>query len=65
LRGKAGAARAATLYIGDSLVDAATAQAARVDLCLFTYGYADPEAIRAWPARYHADRFADLLTILA
>ena len=63
-RGKAGAGRAATLYVGDSLVDAATAEAARVDLCLVTYGYADPASVRAHPARLHADRFADLLSLL-
>ena len=61
LRGQVGAARARTLYVGDSLVDADTAG---VDLCLVTYGYADPEAIRARPARHHLDRFPDLLKVL-
>jgi phosphoglycolate phosphatase len=64
LRGKAGAPRARTLYVGDSLVDAATAQAAGVDLCLCTWGYADLEAIRGAPARFHIDRFADLLRVI-
>jgi phosphoglycolate phosphatase len=64
LRGKAGAARSRTLYVGDSLVDAATANAARVDLCLVTYGYADPQTIRAAPAKLHVDRFADLARLL-
>jgi phosphoglycolate phosphatase len=64
LRGKIGASRAHTLYVGDSLVDAETARAAGVDLCLVTYGYADPEAIRAWPAKYHVDRFDALIPIL-
>lgn len=64
LRGKVGAARERTLYVGDSLVDAATAQAAGVNLCLVTYGYAEPEAIRAAPARFHLDRFGDLLKLL-
>ncbi len=63
LRGKTGAARTRTLYVGDSLVDADTADAARVDLCLVTYGYADPEQIRRRSAAHHADRFADLATI--
>ncbi len=65
LRGRAGAPRSATLYVGDSLVDAATAEAARVDLALVTWGYEDPAAIRARAARYHVDRFADLLPICA
>jgi phosphoglycolate phosphatase len=63
-RGKLGAARARTLYVGDSLVDAATADAAGVDLCLVTYGYADRDAIRAAPAKFHIDRFDALLPIL-
>jgi phosphoglycolate phosphatase len=64
IRGKAGASRASTLYVGDSLVDAATAGAAGVDLCLVTYGYESAEAIRAAPARYKIDRFEQLLGIL-
>ncbi len=60
LRGQVGATRARTLFIGDSLIDAATADAARVDLCLVTYGYADPAAIRAHPAKLHLDHFRDL-----
>jgi phosphoglycolate phosphatase len=65
LRGKVGAGRAQTLYVGDSLVDAETARAAGVDLCLVTYGYASPEAIRAAPAQHHLDRFDELIPILA
>ncbi|MGZ3405034.1 MAG: HAD-IA family hydrolase [Polyangia bacterium] len=65
LRGKVGAGRAQTLYVGDSLVDAETARAAGVDLCLVTYGYAPPDAIRAEPAQYHIDRFDELIPILA
>jgi phosphoglycolate phosphatase len=65
VRGKVGASRAATLYVGDSLVDAATADAAGVDLCLVTWGDASPVAIRAAPARYHIDRFDALIPILA
>jgi phosphoglycolate phosphatase len=64
LRGKAGATKRRTLYVGDSLVDADTADAAGVDLALVTYGYADPEKIRARSAKYHLDRFADLLQLL-
>jgi phosphoglycolate phosphatase len=64
-RGKLGAARARTLYVGDSLVDAETAQAAGVDLCLVTYGYEDRERIRAAPAKFHIDRFDALEPILA
>jgi len=65
LRGKVGIARAQTLYVGDSLVDAETARAAGVDLCLVTYGYAPPDAIRAAPAQHHIDRFDELIPILA
>jgi len=65
IRGKIGAARARTLFVGDSLVDAATADAARVDLCLVTYGYEDAARARAAPARYHIERFADLMPIVA
>jgi phosphoglycolate phosphatase len=65
LRGKVGAGRAQTLYVGDSLVDAETARAAGVELCLVTYGYAPPDAIRAAPAQYHIDRFDELMPILA
>ena len=65
LRGKVGAGRAQTLYVGDSLVDAKTAHAAGVDLCLVTYGYASPDAIRAAAAQYHIDRFDELIPIVA
>ena len=65
LRGKLGIARAQTLYVGDSLVDAETARAAGVDLCLVSYGYAAPEAIAAAPAQHHIDRFDELIPILA
>jgi phosphoglycolate phosphatase len=56
--------RAGTLYVGDSLVDAATARNAGVDLALVTYGYASPSEIRAAPAAFHLDRFGDLLRVL-
>lgn len=65
LRGKVGAGRAQTLYVGDSLVDAETARAAGVDLCLVTYGYARLEEIAAAPAQHHIDRFDELIPILA
>jgi phosphoglycolate phosphatase len=64
VRGKSGATKRRTLYIGDSLVDADTADAAGVDLALVTYGYADREKIRARSAKFHFDRFADLLQLL-
>ncbi len=63
LRGKVGARREATLYVGDSLVDAATADAAKVPLALVTYGYEDPAAITARAAKYHLARFGELLKI--
>jgi phosphoglycolate phosphatase len=64
VRGKAGAGRKSTLLVGDSLTDAATARAAGVDLALVTWGYADPDAIRAEPAQFHLERFADLAKLL-
>jgi phosphoglycolate phosphatase len=63
LRGKSGAAKRRTLYVGDSLVDADTADAAGVDLALVTYGYADRAKIRARAAKFHFDRFAQLLQL--
>jgi phosphoglycolate phosphatase len=63
LRGKVGATKRRTLYVGDSLVDADTADAAGVDLALVTYGYADAAKIRAREARYHFDRFSELLQL--
>jgi phosphoglycolate phosphatase len=63
LRGKAGASRARTLYVGDSLVDADTADAGGVDLALVTYGYADRERLRARRARFVLDRFTELLQL--
>ncbi len=65
IRGKVGATRQRTLFVGDSLVDAATADAARVPLALVSYGYEDTAAIAARPARYHLERFADLLKVVA
>jgi phosphoglycolate phosphatase len=59
-RTRLGVSPADTLYVGDSLIDADTAEAAGVDLCLVTYGYARPEEIRARAARFILDRFSDL-----
>lgn len=64
IRGKLGRERARTLYVGDSLVDAATADAAGVDLCLVTYGYEDQARIAAAPAKFHIDRFEDVVAIV-
>ena len=63
-RGKVGAARARTLYVGDSRTDADTAQAAGVDCALVTYGYEAPDVLARLPARHRIDRFADLLSIV-
>ncbi len=49
------------LYVGDSLIDAETARAAGVDLCLVSYGYADRVRLDAAPARHRIDAFSDLL----
>ncbi|HEX4460683.1 MAG TPA: HAD-IA family hydrolase [Polyangia bacterium] len=65
IRGKLGRERARTLYVGDSLVDAATADAAGVDLCLVTYGYEDQARIAAAPAKFHIDRFEDVVGIVS
>lgn len=65
IRGKLGRSRARTLYVGDSLVDAATADAAGVDLCLVSYGYEDQARIAAAPAKFHIDRFEDLVAIVS
>ena len=65
IRGKLGAPRARTLYVGDSTVDADTAAAAGVDLCVVTYGYEDQALLAAKPAKFRIDRFADLLAVLA
>jgi phosphoglycolate phosphatase len=61
LRGKVGASRARTLYVGDSRVDAQTAAAARVDFCFVTYGYEHERQA----AKYTIDRFADLAALTA
>ncbi|HEX4457445.1 MAG TPA: HAD-IA family hydrolase [Polyangia bacterium] len=63
LREQANVPHARTLYVGDSLVDADTAGAARVDLALVGYGYADPKAIAARAARFHVARFDELLQL--
>ena len=49
--------------IGDSEVDAATAESAGVDFVLLTYGY-HRGPVEAIPARHRLDRFADLAGIL-
>jgi phosphoglycolate phosphatase len=64
LGGAAGGRAGATLYVGDSETDEATAQNAGVPFALFTGGYrkAPAEAMRA---AYRFDDFADLPGILA
>lgn len=49
--------------VGDSEVDAATAEAAQMDFVLLTYGY-HHGPVDAIPARHRLDRFADLIEIL-
>jgi len=65
LRALAGAPRERVLLVGDSPVDAATAQAAGIDVCLASYGYADPSSLASLPARFRIDRFAELLDVLS
>jgi phosphoglycolate phosphatase len=60
LRARVGAAPERTLFVGDSPIDAATAQAAGVDLCLVSYGYADRAELAVLPARYRVDEFSSL-----
>jgi len=63
-----GVAPAHTLFVGDSLIDMRTAQAAGVDLALCLYGYLDPETRRAvaaaappCPVARTLERLPDLL----
>jgi phosphoglycolate phosphatase len=63
IRGKLGVGRRGTLYVGDSLVDADTADAAGVDLALVGYGYAPPEAIAARAAKHHISRLSELVAL--
>lgn len=58
-----GAAPSRTLLVGDSPIDAATAQAAGVDACLVSYGYGDPTALARAPTRFRIDRFDQLLAL--
>jgi phosphoglycolate phosphatase len=53
------------LIVDVILVDAATADAAGVDLCLVTYGYEDQARIAAAPAKFHIDRFEDVVGIVS
>ncbi|HEX2571092.1 MAG TPA: HAD-IA family hydrolase [Polyangia bacterium] len=64
LRARVGAAPERTLFIGDSPIDAATAHAAGVDLCLVSYGYADRAELDALPARYRVDDFRALARLV-
>lgn len=64
LRARVGALPERTLFVGDSPIDAATAQAAGVDLCLVSYGYADRAELDALPARYRVDEFSTLTRLL-
>jgi phosphoglycolate phosphatase len=65
LRAMAGTARQRTLFVGDSPVDAATAEAAGIDVCLATYGYGDPAALGSLPARFRIERFEQLPKLLS
>jgi phosphoglycolate phosphatase len=49
--------------IGDSEVDAATAEGAGMDFVLLTYGY-HHGPVEKIPARHRLDRFADLIDVL-
>lgn len=68
---RAGVSPRRTLYVGDSLIDMRTAEAAGMDLALCTYGYLDP-ATRAQvdagqaptPLRWTLDRLGALPTLL-
>ena len=58
-----GIAAADTVMVGDSEVDAATAEAAGVDFVLMTYGY-HHGPVEAIAARDRLDHFADLVPLL-
>jgi phosphoglycolate phosphatase len=53
-----------TLFVGDSRVDAATAEAAGVDFCLVNYGYESHEIRDRLRPRHRIDRFEELVEIV-
>ena len=65
LRGKVGACARRRSTSATASSTPRPRNAAGVDLCLVTYGYAPPDAIAAAPAAYHIDRFDELIAILA
>jgi phosphoglycolate phosphatase len=61
LREQAQVAAKRTLFVGDSRVDAATAEAAGVDFCLVSYGYETTEMRQRLRSTHRIDRFEELL----
>lgn len=69
---RAAVAPARALYVGDSLIDLKTAQAAGMDLALCRYGYLDADTRAALaagsppgPVAYELDELAQLLPIIS
>ena len=55
---------ATTLYVGDSEVDFATAQAAGIDCALVLWGFRDDEQLRPLGATHYVEQPAELLKIV-
>ncbi|MDW8280657.1 MAG: phosphoglycolate phosphatase [Myxococcales bacterium] len=60
---RAGVPLERSLYVGDSLVDAHTAEAAGMDFCLCTWGYGG-QGIAAVRARHRLDAFGQLVGVV-
>jgi phosphoglycolate phosphatase len=59
---RTGVTAAATMLIGDSLVDVATARAARIAVCAVTWGLTAPDTLRDAAPDYIVDRPDQLLS---
>ncbi len=57
-------APAATLMVGDMIVDVETGRAAGIKTCAVTYGFGERDALAAAGADWLIDRIADLLPIV-
>jgi phosphoglycolate phosphatase len=60
-----GADPAQTLYVGDSLIDLATAAAAKVPVCAAGWGLGDPEELRKAGPSYFCSSPAEVARLLA
>lgn len=64
LRGKAQVPASRTLLVGDSRVDAATAEAAGVDFCMVSYGYETTETRARLRPTHRIDGFEELVGLV-